>query len=1023
MAQKRKEPIWPLLSILVCLFVLSATSPMIWESAARRRGWQAALSQAPARQQEPAKSDSAGPGAPSAVGRADAPGSDSPNTLAPASSDAPCPAVAAAPTGLLDLPVRVTSVSTPVALARPLALPKTPPETKNAPETQAAASDRAAAPPAAGEAPKDAASRPASEASRPLALEAPKDDPDHMANRPMRVSRPRSSGLESLRAMLLPDEPLPGHAPMPPARDAIPPVAAQTASLPPSSAPKEEQTAPDPKAMEPEPALAAKKPVAPDAGAAHEEAKPPLIAEQRPADDKAADSKPAEQEAAESAPAAPPARESIAADASKPDSRPEAKPAPDKAASRPEPKPAPSDAVWPPPEALFEELRALAGEPDAKSWADAVEQAVRTLGPAMSEGGEEARARVAELRQLGEQGLQRAAQIGERSPATALRRAVYSLERRLAIWQPVVQAGGLKPAPSEAGDADPQGLEDSLSQVDALLTESPEGHGWRRFLELDALRKLTASRTAPRDGQARATARKILDRITQSPMKAPQRRFLGQGPLAALARELRRVSCDPVDLKEVLRHLEQYEREPTPRHARPLAEDCQRLLCSKVPARQAIGQGLESYYRNANLRLVASDALLNRFIPERPPEYGHVRDVVLGNPVHGRALTETKVGLRLVPDPEKFHAALEVKGLVAASTHSVAGPATFYNDSQSVYYGWKEVEIGAEGMRVYSARVAVNNDLELRGLSTDFDELPLIGALAQGVARSQHQQKRCEMVSELERKVAVRAKSQIDSEADARLSKAAERIRAAVLDPLEELSLGPAFVSAETTDRRVAMRLRLASERQLGGHTPRPQAPADSVASLQVHESALNNALEQLHLDGATFSLPKLRERISSRLQRTDLFRGGSENDDVTIAFAQHNAARVACRDGLIVLALSVARLAKPPHAWSDFEVRVLLRPSVHGRSVELVREDVIHLIGNGLSFRSQIALRGIFSKTFAKDRPIAAMPDRVINDPRLADVVFTQFVVEDGWVAAALGTGRVARKDSTSPPAQPRVQ
>jgi hypothetical protein len=289
----------------------------------------------------------------------------------------------------------------------------------------------------------------------------------------------------------------------------------------------------------------------------------------------------------------------------------------------------------------------------------------------------------------------------------------------------------------------------------------------------------------------------------------------------------------------------------------------------------------------------------------------------------------------------------------------------------------------------------------------------LIGALAQELARSQHEQKRCAMSSEVEQKIAARARWQIDQEAETRLGTAAERVRAAMLDPLTELSLGPTLVSAETTDRRVVVRLRVASDRQLGGNTPRPQAPSDSAVSIQLHESAVSNVLEQLELNGVTLTLPKLRDRIASRLKRADLFQGGTENDDVTITFAPRNAIQVACRDGQVILTLAVTRLAKPPHAWEDFQVRVFLRPRVQGRTVELVRDEVIHLMGERLGMRSQIALRGVFSKTFSKERPIAIVPERIVNEPRLQDLVFTQLVIEDGWIGAALGAGRVARKSS----------
>ena len=66
------------------------------------------------------------------------------------------------------------------------------------------------------------------------------------------------------------------------------------------------------------------------------------------------------------------------------------------------------------------------------------------------------------------------------------------------------------------------------------------------------------------------------------------------------------------------------------------------------------------------------------------------------------------------------------------------------------------------------------------------------------------------------------------------------------------------MIAAQTTVDRAIMRLRLAGDEQVGSHTPRPQAPADSLASVQIHESVLRNVVERLNLDGRTFTLPQL---------------------------------------------------------------------------------------------------------------------------------------------------------------------
>jgi hypothetical protein len=202
----------------------------------------------------------------------------------------------------------------------------------------------------------------------------------------------------------------------------------------------------------------------------------------------------------------------------------------------------------------------------------------------------------------------------------------------------------------------------------------------------------------------------------------------------------------------------------------------------------------------------------------------------------------------------------------------------------------------------------------------------------------------------------------------------------------------------------MALRVRLAAEPQLGGHTPRPQAPGDSLASIQLHETALNNFVHQLDLDGQTLTLPELRHRVAQRLNRPAIAAGDRENDDLSIRFAAQDAVSVRCQNGQVVITLSIVWMSKPPRTWENFRVQAFYRPQPRGRSAELVRDEVIHLTGPRLGMRTQIALRGIFGTTFAENHPLELLPDTIIKDPRLAGLAVTQFVVEDGWIGIAIG-------------------
>lgn len=215
--------------------------------------------------------------------------------------------------------------------------------------------------------------------------------------------------------------------------------------------------------------------------------------------------------------------------------------------------------------------------------------------------------------------------------------------------------------------------------------------------------------------------------------------------------------------------------------------------------------------------------------------------------------------------------------------------------------------------------------------------------------------------------------------------------------------LEPLLIDAETTSERFTARLRLAGEDQLGGHTPRPQAPSHALASIQVHESVLNNGVERLQLEGRTFTLPELSRHVAARLNCPEPWETHPDNADVKLTFAEQNAVVVRCQDGRLVLTLSIARLSKSPRRWNNFQVRAFYRPVAEGRSARLEREGVIHLIGPRLTAGSQIALRGIFTRALSKNAPWNLVPEKIVNEPRLQNAEISQFVLDDGWLALAL--------------------
>ena len=133
------------------------------------------------------------------------------------------------------------------------------------------------------------------------------------------------------------------------------------------------------------------------------------------------------------------------------------------------------------------------------------------------------------------------------------------------------------------------------------------------------------------------------------------------------------------------------------------------------------------------------------------------------------------------------------------------------------------MEITTTGIKLWPAEVSrVRSLTRLQSISTDFDSIPLIGPIVQGVARSGHDSKRQEVDREIKHKVAVQAKRRIDAETDSRFNITSKRLETRLLQPLSNLSITPEMIGAETTKDRLVMQLRLASQSQLAAHTQRP---------------------------------------------------------------------------------------------------------------------------------------------------------------------------------------------------------
>jgi hypothetical protein len=479
----------------------------------------------------------------------------------------------------------------------------------------------------------------------------------------------------------------------------------------------------------------------------------------------------------------------------------------------------------------------------------------------------------------------------------------------------------------------------------------------------------------------------------------------------SLAADLPRSPEPPANVARLLSHLERFEQTGLTDDGRDLVSALSQLTSRDEKLAARTERWLEWNYRNANLRIVFTQQLLNRLVPVQPAVEEPIHDRIMGVPTRGWSTSTARLSIRLIPDPEKVRFALEAKGIVLARTASRRDPVTVYTNSDSAYVARKQLQLSAEGLQDWPTQAEVNNNSRLRGIETDYDDVPIFGPLVEGIARAKHAESEPAVRRVARRKVAARVQEEVDAAIAPKLAQARQLYRDRVLTPLEALSMAPAIIEMQTSEERLTARLRLAGDEQLAASTPRPMALSDSLASVQLHQSLANNICDRLDLDGHSFTLPELQLRFVKAFKLAPGSLPEDYPDDLRVTFAKRDALVVRFDEGRVELSLGVAELHKYPKTWRDFQVRVYYRPRLSGLDIRFVRDGTVQLRGEHFGHEPQIALRGIFSKVFSHDREVALIGAGVLADPRLASLGVTQCVLTDGWLGLSVGAASSPRQ------------
>jgi|GEM_PF-1457844 len=660
---------------------------------------------------------------------------------------------------------------------------------------------------------------------------------------------------------------------------------------------------------------------------------------------------------------------------------------------------------------------------DLITWHNEVDSQLARLRKLPSIASSDSTEILSELERLAEEGYEAAEAVADRQAQITCLRAAHSLARRVAVWNAVHRA--TLSASSWVGDvetnwADRELVSRMIRQLESDSQATADPSGWSRFMLMD---EIAAANDSADETERRLIAQRFLSRIDWFGLTDSQRAWLQRDSVDQLAGAVRRWAVMPVDYASLLGQLERQESDAIDLGGIDVARATQSLRFASSPDAEAVAQTLNTYYRNANIRVAVSSGLIERMIPAVDSRVQPVRQRILGSDVRGQSFINSKVAVRLMPSPASWRLQLETSGNVHSKTSSRNGPVSIRNGSDAEFMSVTPLEITRLDAQVGNTGVGVQSQTRVRGIDTDFDAIPLVSTLVREIAMSRYQQL-APIAKQIQNgQIRNSVGTEVDKRVNEQIEAASAKFVQHLVGPLGSLGLSPMVVDMQTTEDRLTARYRIGGDWQLAAFTPRPRAPSDSLLSVQVHQSVLNNTLETSLPAGESVSIKTLVDELRTRFAVPEQVALDDDDDvelsdETIIHFASTRPITVEVEDDSVWITLRIMRLYSPGSVdLRRFVVRALYKCEVDGMSASLVRDGHLRISGPGMSMRDRLPARAIFNKVFSTRRPLPLVPPALGQHPAMSGLVISQLELRDGWIGLAIGPATADRVAKTKSP------
>ncbi|MBS0266030.1 MAG: hypothetical protein JSS02_29125 [Planctomycetes bacterium] len=591
------------------------------------------------------------------------------------------------------------------------------------------------------------------------------------------------------------------------------------------------------------------------------------------------------------------------------------------------------------------------------------------------------------------------------------------LKRRLDVAQAsldTLEAGaGTRTAKIESAR---QKVLQQAQTVDSYLASFSNGAGWKKFLQLNEIRTDAIAEAAVKAQSRLKDKASLPDVRARDFLARPQFKGFEEALDAYLAATATpELTANSPELRqklaELLAALEDYESGATLASTGAVRKAFDGVRALAPDGAEKLALALRDNYLNYNLRVVASEAFLNKFFHQSRDEVGPVTDFVLGANVSGNQNTHTEVDIDLVPSNSSAQFDLKASGRIASNTVGVTSQASVYTYGNHAFTAAKRIVFDGEKFGTQAARIGIRANNTTTGADTN---MGLFKGIADNIAVSRAEEMRGESEAIAAQRIREQVLPRFNAEVDKEFSKFNPDI-AARLTSLRELNLFPEAKSWSTTDKELKVATRLMGNTDIGGSEPSPAMYLGRGVTVLMHDSLLNNSLDRLGVAGKTMTEAETKAHVEAQatklLGKEVKFEDGKAEakDDSgikSIVFDQTDPIRVHSDDGVLSVTL---RAGFQQEGKEDIPTQIITIPlqfTVTNAAIILEAGNIeVSAAEKPESAAKQLAQAGVIKKKLASAFPKRELQRiRRIKEKNINTVIaVTRIRALDGWLSISV--------------------